>query len=73
METKMAGVLEGKIIIVTGAGRGVGRGIAMEAAAAGASVVVNDIGVSPAGMASGEQSPAPGRLPLHLGRRVESS
>ena len=54
----MAGVLEGKIIIVTGAGRGVGRGIAMEAAAAGASVVVNDIGVSPAGMASGEQSPA---------------
>ena len=38
-------LLEGKVIIVTGAGAGVGRGIAREAARQGAKVVVNDLGV----------------------------
>ncbi|HEY3653884.1 MAG TPA: SDR family NAD(P)-dependent oxidoreductase [Steroidobacteraceae bacterium] len=37
--------LEGKVIVVTGAGGGVGKAIAQEAARAGAKVVVNDIGV----------------------------
>ncbi len=37
-------VLEGKVVIVTGAGRGIGRGIALGAAAAGAKVVVCDQG-----------------------------
>ncbi|KQT35314.1 3-hydroxyacyl-CoA dehydrogenase [Sphingomonas sp. Leaf412] len=50
----MAGLLEGKVVIVTGGGRGVGRGIALEAARAGAAVVVNDLGVSPTGDASSE-------------------
>ena len=40
------GYLEGKSIAVTGAGRGIGRAVAMAAAAEGASVVVADIGVS---------------------------
>lgn len=39
-------LLDGKVIAVTGAGRGVGRGIALCLAAAGASVLVNDIGAS---------------------------
>ena len=39
------GVLEGKVVIVTGAGRGVGKYIALEAAKEGAKVVVNDLGV----------------------------
>ncbi|MBS8229106.1 SDR family NAD(P)-dependent oxidoreductase [Vannielia litorea] len=42
----MSKQLEGKVIAVTGAGRGVGRGIALCLAAEGAAVVVNDIGAS---------------------------
>jgi hypothetical protein len=38
------GALDGKVVIVTGAGRGIGREIALTAAAEGAKVVVNDLG-----------------------------
>ena len=40
----MQRLLENKVVVVTGAGRGIGRGIAMLAAAHGARVVVNDLG-----------------------------
>jgi NAD(P)-dependent dehydrogenase (short-subunit alcohol dehydrogenase family) len=39
-------LLEGKVVIVTGAGAGVGKGIAIEAARQGAKVIVNDLGVN---------------------------
>lgn len=40
------GMMEGKVVVVTGAGGGIGRGIALAMAAAGARVVANDLGVS---------------------------
>ena len=42
--------LAGKVVIVTGAGRGIGREIALAAAASGAKVVVADLGATLAGM-----------------------
>ena len=40
----MTGMVQDKVVVVTGAGRGIGRGFALLLAAEGARVVVNDIG-----------------------------
>ncbi len=43
------GALEGKVAVITGAGRGIGRGMALLFAQEGAKVIVNDPGVHPDG------------------------
>ena len=53
----MGQMLQGKSIIVTGAGRGIGRAIAMMLAESGANVLVNDVGASAQGEGS-DSSPA---------------
>ena len=53
----MAGMMEGKVAIVTGAGGGIGREIAIMMAKAGAQVIVADIGASLSGE-GGSATPA---------------
>ena len=62
----MERTLEGKVVAVTGAGRGIGREIALLCAREGAAVVVNDIGGSAAGVGT-DAGPA-----VEVVREIES-
>ncbi len=65
------GIVDGKIAIVTGSGRGVGRGEAMELAAQGAKVVVCDPGPSSKGEGT-DNRPADETVEIIRGRGGEA-
>ena len=52
------GILDGKVVLVTGGGNGIGRECALLAGAAGAKVVVNDLGGGLTGGDEGDAGPA---------------
>ncbi|GAA1723546.1 SDR family oxidoreductase [Fodinicola feengrottensis] len=50
----MSGLVEDRVVVITGAGRGIGRGHALEFARHGAKVVVNDLGAQVDGSGSAD-------------------
>ncbi|MEB0012954.1 glucose 1-dehydrogenase [Glaciimonas sp. Gout2] len=65
MESKNAGLLDGKLVLITGAGQGIGREIAYEMAQVGAKVILTDIGTAGC-KATAEQISADGGSAWHF-------
>ena len=52
------GILDGRVVLVTGGGNGIGKECALMAAAHGAKIVVNDLGGGLTGADTGDAGPA---------------
>jgi NAD(P)-dependent dehydrogenase (short-subunit alcohol dehydrogenase family) len=66
-------ILEGKVVLVTGAGNGIGAEIAKLAAKCGAKVVVNDLGTSAFGEGADSRLKAYGRTQHRPLRTTQTS
>ena len=62
------GILDGRVAVVTGSGRGIGREFALSMAREGANIVINDVGVSLDGQGT-DEDPAAQTVQRHQGAR----
>ncbi|MCM2393888.1 SDR family NAD(P)-dependent oxidoreductase [Streptomyces albipurpureus] len=67
----MMGTMDGKVAIVSGSGRGIGREIALKLAAEGASVVINDVDEEPAKETAAEVVATGGKAVVCVGSVAE--
>ncbi|MFI7017556.1 SDR family oxidoreductase [Streptomyces sp. NPDC050164] len=69
----MSGICDGRVVVVTGAGRGLGRAHALAFAAEGARLVVNDLGVGLDGTAGAGGTPGPGSPAARVAEEIRAA
>jgi 3-oxoacyl-[acyl-carrier protein] reductase len=68
----MTSKLEGKVALISGSGRGIGREIALKLASEGASVVINDLDAAPAARTAADIRAAGGQAVVCIGNVTEA-
>ncbi|MFF7792524.1 SDR family oxidoreductase [Streptomyces sp. NPDC007991] len=69
----MSGICDGRVVAVTGAGRGLGRAHALAFAAEGARLVVNDLGVGLDGTPRADGLPGPGSPAVRVAEEIRAA
>ena len=68
----MTSKLEGKVALISGSGRGIGREIALKLASEGARVVINDLDAAPAARTAADIRAAGGQAVVCVGNVIEA-
>ncbi|GGS71599.1 SDR family oxidoreductase [Streptomyces violaceus] len=69
----MSALCDGRVVVVTGAGRGLGRAHALAFAAEGARLVVNDLGVGLDGAPGADGAPGPGSPAARVAEEIRAA